>query len=124
MANPKVATRSCEDCQRWRYNEETGRIIRDFYGNPVARYKGEKLPCNFVEADGSTACPKGTPDADVALWPHNLAAYEHYKRCKAVGRFPADSIIEANAAIIADVESQWERASRERLEILLARQSH
>lgn len=76
------------------------------------------------DSHGESLCPKGSPTSDIALWSHNAAAYEHYKRCKAVGRFPEDSVVEANAAIIAEVESQWDRMKQDRLENLLAQARH
>lgn len=73
----------------------------------------------MIDECGNSCCPKVSPDADIALWPHNQAAYEHYLRCKAVGRFPEDSIVEANAANIAEVEATWDRENRQRVEAML-----
>jgi len=124
LAHPKVATRDCHDCQRWRYDESTGARALDFREKSIARFPGESLPCELTDERGESCCPKVSPTAGVALWPHNVAAYQHYKRCKAVGRFPDDSIVEANAAAIANVESQWDRMKQDRLESLLTQRSH
>lgn len=123
LSHPKVATRDCNSCKRWRYDEETGLIARDHFDNPLERFPGEQLPCHLTDERGNSCCPKGSPDAGIALWPHNEEAYGHYKRCKAVSRFPDDSIVEANAAIISEVESQWDRMKQDRIESLLMRRS-
>lgn len=46
------------------------------------------------------------PESAVELSPRNVRALLHYRRCKAVGRFPADPIVERNAAVIAHVEAE------------------
>jgi hypothetical protein len=97
--------------------------VLDFDKTPIPRMPGESLPCELTDERGESCCPKVSPTADIALTPENLAAYQHNQRCKAVGRFPDDSIVEANAAVISEVESQWDRLSRERLEGLLARRA-
>ncbi len=33
----------------------------------------------------------------------------HYHRCRAVGRFPADPLVERNAAVIREYEDEWGR---------------
>jgi hypothetical protein len=85
---------------------------------------GESLPCELTDERGESCCPKVSPTADIALTPENLAAYQHYQRCKAVSHFPDDSIVEANAAVISEVESQWDRMKQDRLESLLIQRSH
>ena len=67
-----------------------------------------------------TACPKGSPDSDLAWWPHNAAAYEHNRRCQAVARFPRDSIVEHNAWVIAEVFAEWERINSNHMTALLS----
>lgn len=96
----------------------------NFDRTPIKRMRSEKLPCQLAHDTGESCCPKGSPDAGIALWPHNIAAYQHYQRCKAVGRFPNDSLVESHAAVIAEVESQWDRMQSQRLESLLMRPSH
>lgn len=48
-------------------------------------------------------CPKGTPENSLALTDRSRAAYEFHMRCRSVGRFPEDGIVEQNAAIIEGV---------------------
>lgn len=118
LAHPEVATRSCDDCKIWRYDEKTGQK-QTHCGQEIRRFPGEQLPCQMTDELGESCCPKISPDSDVALWPENEEAYEHYLLCKAVGRFPEDSIVERNAAIIAGVEATWERMNKQRLESIL-----
>ncbi len=123
LAHPEVATRSCDDCKQWRYDEKTGRQSRHL-GKPLRRFPGELLPCEMLDHNGESCCPKVSPTAGIALWPHNELAYQHYQRCKAVGRFPDDPVVEGNAAIIAEVEAAWDRMNRQRLESILTTRIH
>ena len=76
-------------------------------GKPVPRPRGAPLPCS--------TCPKippGTdphPDNAVELGERELAAWEHYRECRAVGAFPDDPLVRRNAAIIRQVEDSAER---------------
>lgn len=76
------------------------------------------LPCRMPGDYNGSACPKESPTANVALTPENYQAYEHYQRCKAVGRFPEDSLVEHHAQVISEVIAQWERIERQRLAML------
>lgn len=40
--------------------------------------------------------------------------YRHYRRCKAVGRFPEDDLVEHNAAIIRAAEDEADRADADK----------
>lgn len=62
-------------------------------------------PCR----DPNRGCPKGTPENQRTLWPENELCYEHYRECRAVGRFPNDSVVRRNAAIIMEVEDTIEK---------------
>ncbi len=81
------------------------------------RTKGPDGKFVLLERNASTppecqtreGCPKGTPDKQRSLTAQNAEAYEHYKRCRAVGRFPEDPIVEANAATIREIEDDNER---------------
>lgn len=96
--HPAVAWRDCGDCQKHVYDEQTGKR-REYRGLPVLRPKGVLTPCRY-----STGCPKGTPENQKSLSEKNWKAYRHYQECKAVGQFPDDPIVRANAAIIRQVE--------------------
>jgi len=54
-------------------------------------------------------CPKGTPENPRTLNERNQMAYEHYKQCRAVGRFPEDPVVERNAAVIRELEDEHDR---------------
>lgn len=101
LTAPRVALRDCRDCQLHVYNEETGKRS-DWMGNPVKRNPKTSPPCQT-----RAGCPKGSPTGEEGckeLNPKNLAAYRHYKTCKAVGRFPHDAIVESNAMLISAIE--------------------
>jgi hypothetical protein len=69
------------------------------------------------EYNGS-ACPKVSQTANVGLTPENYEAVVHYQRCRAVGRFPHDSLVEHHAQVISEVIAQWERIETQRLALL------
>ena len=100
------------------------RIITLFDGTKMKRPKGRPgqtiTPCH--------QCPKIPDDVmgdnrtrKEAIEPteRSRRAIWHYRRCKAVNRFPFDPIVERNAAIIASVEQATEEQSRfERLGVI------
>lgn len=111
LAHGEVPT--CGDCQRWLYDPARGwERVEKPKGTPQPRPAGSAPPC--------WQCPKipaGEP-------PHPANAVEpgedvyrmvaHYLRCKAVLRFPADPLVERNAAIIRLVEDGLARAEQAR----------
>lgn len=97
LNHPEVATRSCQDCRAFVYNEETGERETYHDGRPVKR--AGKPPCEAPEG----YCPKGHWENPIELTADNLKAYRHFRRCEAVGRFPEDESVEANATIIRSV---------------------
>jgi hypothetical protein len=107
LTAPTVASRNCEHCQMYVYDETTGRP----YENPsrsgklVVRPKGTHPPCRIA----GVGCPKGTPENPRALSRANRAAWRHYRECRATGHFPDDPLVRRNAAIIRDVEDAFER---------------
>ena len=105
LQHPEVAYRSCEDCQKFIYDHETGEKRENKEtGEGVPRIEGTALPC---EGKG---CPMGTPDKRRALTPNNLLAWVHYQECKAVGDFPKDATVKRNAGLIAAAERLATRA--------------
>ncbi len=93
VTNPKLARRSCDDCQRDWYNEATGDpILVNSTGLPMAR-------------EGLTACRtrigclKGTPERQKALSKMNRQCFRHYREC-AASSFPDDPLVKLNAEII------------------------
>ncbi len=103
LFHPQVAAINCVDCQQVVYNLETG-DLQEMNGRPqrVPRSPRNPAPCRL----GKDRCPKGSPEAGRELSTRNWRAYEHYQRCRAVGRFPHDPIVEQNAAIIRKVEDE------------------
>ncbi len=111
LAHPEVAGRSCEDCKRFIYRDtpdSMGEVVRDPNGNPRLRPLNVSTPCHRCPK-----IPKGMapiPASAVELSEKNWRAFAHYRRCKAVGRFPVDEIVEYNAAIILGVEESVQRS--------------
>lgn len=106
LEHPEVATRDCEHCQAFHYDEKTG-ALKTLTGtdHPIPRDPECPPPCMTT-----VGCPKGSPDAGLELSLKNWRALEHFKQCRAVGRFPEDSIVERNAAIIDDCERAADRS--------------
>lgn len=113
---PKVALRDCRLCQKYKFNEESGAMMRQKYatgpdglGLPVERPKNDKPPCRIA----SLGCAKGTPEQSYGLSSKNWAAYRFHQRCKATGKWPDDGIVMRNAGIIeaalerAEIDLQW-----------------
>lgn len=104
---PEVARRDCADCKQYSYRDgpgNWGEPIVDRAGNKIRRPLNVLPPCNRCPK-----IPKGSPprpESAVVLSERNLAAYWHYKQCKAVGSFPDDPIVQRNAAIIRELEDQ------------------
>lgn len=108
MQHPEVATRSCEDCQRYLYRADGQ--VETRRGEKVRRPPGVLTPCR--------TCPKVPPDAEpvpasaVELSHKNTLAVLHYRRCKAVAwQVPdaLDPLVRRNAAIIQAVEDLTDR---------------
>lgn len=112
IVHPEVAARDCKHCQKWLYDEKTGKVV-ERHGIPIERPKGTHPPCRL-----HIGCPKGSPENSRALTSQNRRAYHHYLECRAVGQFPDDPIVRRNAALIRHVE---ESIKEGKLDILMAR---
>ena len=72
----------------------------------MERPPGQPTPCH--------KCPKipegepPSPESALELTPQLRKVYAHYRRCKAVGRFPDDPLVDEHAAIVAEVEESIE----------------
>lgn len=55
------------------------------------------------------ACAKGRVGETFELSPKNWQAFNHYRRCKAIGHFPDDPIVARNAAAISAIERVADR---------------
>lgn len=102
---PKVATRSCADCKKWWYNEDTGKPeFRRKYDPEKQEFQKIylKRPEDSVTlCETRQGCPKGNPDSPIELSPRNKMAWDHYRQCKATNIFPNDAMVAHNAAIIS-----------------------
>lgn len=100
---PLVAFRDCGHCKKWLYEEKTGKVAQR---NGVDVPRGNvPTPCDMPKM----GCAKGHYDKQKTLNQRNRMAYQHYKECSAVGQFPDDSVVRRNAAIIRELEANYER---------------
>ena len=112
LVHPEIASRSCEDCKKWMYDDNIQRM-----GPPVI-LRGEKVERSARQKPKCEWCPKiplgvePCPENAEELSLKNVDAFLHYKTCKAVGAFPLDPIVYQNARIIREVEDLAERAER------------
>lgn len=107
VLHPQLDRRSCKDCKKWWFNEDTGAIEK------VDGVDSER-PAEFpVMCDTRDGCPVGTPDNQLRLTQKNRMAYLHFLRCEAINSWPDDPIVARNAAVIrrARDESRRERSS-------------
>lgn len=77
----------------------------------MERYRDPKNPLKLVEAApcrDHRGCPKGTPEEPKTLNKINEICYRHYLECRAVGSFPDDPLVRQNAAIIMEVERDFD----------------
>lgn len=105
--HPEIAFRSCESCQAFVYDDDGS--VAQFRGEPIPRPGHLPTPCKT-----DVGCPKGSPDAGIALSKRNHKAVAFHRRCEAVGRWPADPIVERNAAIIKSADAEADDILRER----------
>lgn len=117
LAHPEIDARSCDDCERWLYDEDGKRSERA--GAPVPRLPGMPTPCHKCPK-----IPRGKPprrESAVQLTDRNRRAYLHYLECRATGRFPDDALVARHAAIIRSVHDEWDRVPLRRLLAVLGR---
>lgn len=107
LLHPQVARRDCNHCQLYQYNEETGQV-ETWRGEPLRRVAGQPPPCRTAKG-----CPRGSPEAGMQLTRRNEQAFDHYLRCRAVGRFPHDPLVASNAALVRSVFDLLERRDAE-----------
>lgn len=108
ITEPRVANRDCDHCQKYCYDERTGKVMlagRD-HGPPLPRPKGNLPPCRL----SGVGCPKGTPENPLTLNAANEECYQHYRECRAIGQFPDEPIVRRHAAIIRGIEDGVARA--------------
>ena len=100
LAHPEVAFRSCEDCERWIYDAETGKK-KTRAGRPIARPHISRPPCS--------TCPKcegeNVKDVDTGkratLSPKNWQTIQAYFQVQATHLMIDDPITQTNFGTIA-----------------------
>lgn len=97
LSRPELAYRDCKFCQQFEHDDNGPLLIFDL---PLARRRPPA--CRT-----SRGCPKGTPDDQLSLTPANLLCVQHYRHCKAVGRFPRDPLVEFHARVISEIEREF-----------------
>lgn len=95
--HPQFAARSCEDCLKYWFDDDTGKILSKPDGTKRLRPEGAVALCQTP-----SGCPKGTPDNQSVLSQKNRMAWKHFQECEAVGQFPDDPIVRRNARIIRE----------------------
>lgn len=112
---PHMVDRTCERCKEYQYNDKPN----DMALEPVIladtsymkRPKGVPTPCSI--------CPKlprgKSPEPANAIEPtqKSLQAFWHYQKCRAVGRFPEDAVVESNAVVIGHCLDSIERIEKQ-----------
>jgi len=72
LTKPLLAHRSCDLCQRWWFDEDTGAIARNEQG-PILRPSHAKVSC-----ETHSGCEKGTHENPIQFTAENKKAWEHY----------------------------------------------
>jgi hypothetical protein len=101
---PKLAARSCTTCRQWIYRRDGS--VETKWGKPLERRPLIGLPLAPTECYDCPKIPDGMGKvSNNAIEPsdRHWQAYEFHLRCRAVGRFPVDNIVERNAVIFEEV---------------------
>lgn len=123
---PRRATRSCDDCEKYLWEDEE--IVRRpvKVGLPVLRPPGSSLPCAVGDRSlGTDRCPKIPLDAPavsrryaVGLSDQHKEALDYYHECRAIGDNFGDDpdwLVRRNAKIIRAMFDQAEQLSAVKL---------
>lgn len=106
MESPLLDRRSCADCLKWWFNEESGAIERV---EGVNALRPVEAPPMCRTNDG---CPVGSPENPQRLTARNRAAFDHFRHCEAVNVWPDDPIVARNALIIRRTREEVLRDQR------------
>lgn len=117
LARPQF-DRSCDDCRKFIYDEAGEKRTNRRTGLPLVNATGStpcaecpKIPARVVDDDGKVI-PNTPANANklrphaVELTPRLIQAWLHYRECRAVGSFPDDPIVRANAAEFRRAEDE------------------
>lgn len=85
----------------------------------MLRPKGVPTPCHECPKIPADA-PAKTREHAIELTEQNFRAWQHYRRCRAVNRWPNDPIVERNATILRELYDELEaRPMNQLLQALL-----
>ena len=91
LNNPRLALRTCELCQKWWFDQDTGTIVR-IGGQNLERPEHVATACQT-----SRGCERGTPESLLAFTPKNQKAFDHWMNWRHVGcPNPQDAILRRN----------------------------
>jgi hypothetical protein len=106
LLHPEVATRDCDHCLKYAYDENTGAVDR-YHGEPRRRHRKEKPDCQTP-----AGCPKGTPEAQVSLSDRNLLFWRRYQVWRLTGDWPTDRLSLYICRLVSGVERQCQEAKQ------------
>lgn len=131
--HPKWASRSCEECKRWVYDDQGDKVLKTqqdpetgrFLPLPMARPPGSPLECarcpKIPVSEYPHYDPRRAPEVACEMDAQCWQIYHHYQECKAVGHFPEDPLVRRHAGIIRGVEEAVAHADiRSRLDMIVA----
>lgn len=92
LNHPEVASRSCEECKLFVFDETGKKMMRG--GKPVKRPQGAVPPCR--------QCPKESPEKahEHELSPRNQQVVAYYLKHRAAGGLPMDELTQSRLAIV------------------------
>jgi hypothetical protein len=99
-----VATRPCEECIKWQYDEQTGKIATRGRGK-------DERPVPRVGLPPCGLCPKKSPEEakQLELSPRNYQALAYYRQVVATGgHVPMDAVTARNCGLIDPIIRQHE----------------
>lgn len=118
LAHPEVAYRSCDECQKWYFDPQTGRQEKRRRKDPadgklkllpVARKPGALPPCwKCPKCSGDAKTPEEGRKAELSE--KNWKALRFYYEQKAVGG-PVDAVARRNCGIIERVLEEHRTAT-------------
>lgn len=96
-------------------------IIRLAGGQPWERPPQCPTPCHMCpKVPHERRTDKATRADAIEPSQQSWAILSHYRRCKAIGRFPDDTVVERHAGLIHEIETAIDRARLENTAGLLS----
>jgi len=95
FSDPLLAIRPCSLCQKWWFDEDTGKVV-NIGGQNLLRPKHAPTACRT-----DAGCKRGTPENLLAFNEKNQKAFEHWQEWRHVGcPAPHDAIVRRNWMIL------------------------